>query len=92
MAELRDTTYARELARAVLPYPGGEVRIERLHVKEPAQDEIRFSWWPGEKMAQKPLDVPEPDLLLLFEKAIEQKVFTQEFLQNLKSLLDRTVG
>jgi hypothetical protein len=27
MAVLRETAYARELARAVLEYPGGEVRI-----------------------------------------------------------------
>ena len=91
MAALRETAYARELARAVLEYPGGVVRIERLYVKDLGQEEIRFSWWPDGKMAQRPLDLPEDDLLALFEKGIQQNVFTPSFLQSLRSLLNRDI-
>jgi hypothetical protein len=90
-SRVRETAYARELARAVLEYPGGEVRIERLYVKDPGQEEIRFSWWPDGKMAQRPLDLPEDDLLALFKKGIQQNVFTPSFLQSLKRLLNRVV-
>ncbi len=38
-----------------------------------------------------PLDLPEDDLLALFEKGIQQNVFTPSFLQSLKSLLNRVV-
>src|SRR5262249_26094968 len=91
MAALRETAYARERARAVLEYPGGEVRIERLYVKDLGQEEIRFSWWPDGKMAQRPLDLPEDALLALFEKGIQQTVFTSSFLQRLRSLLNRDI-
>ena len=92
MAVLRETAYARELARAVLAYPGGEVRMERLYVKDPGQEEIRFSWWPDSKMAQRPLDLPEDDLLALFEKGIPQNVFTPSFLQSLRACLKSLRG
>jgi hypothetical protein len=92
MVELRETTYARELARASLKYDGGEMRIERLHVKASDLDEIRFSWWPDGKMAQRPLDLPEPELLTLLERAIEQNVFTPVFLHSLRDLLNRNLG
>jgi hypothetical protein len=80
---MRDTTYATELATAEV----NDCRIERLHVKGEGQDEIRFSWWPDGKMANRPLDLPEGLLLDLFRKAIEAGVFSDEFLRNLHSVL-----
>ena len=43
---MRDTKYATELAMASISFPAGDqARIERIHIKEIGQDEIRFSWW-----------------------------------------------
>jgi hypothetical protein len=84
---MRDTAYARELATASLASGDSEVRIERLFVKEFQQEEIRFSWWKGDKMMMRPLDLPEHELLELFRLAIQQRVFQPEFLRALKGIL-----
>jgi len=34
----------------------GDNRIERLFIKEHKQVEIRVSWWPDGRMANRPLD------------------------------------
>ena len=85
---MRDTKYAKELARAEFK----DCRIERLLVKEGGKEEIRFSWWPDGKMAVRPLDMPEDELLLLLQKAFSEKVFTDSFkLGLIKSLLTQSV-
>jgi hypothetical protein len=48
---------------------------------------VRFSWWPNGNIANRPLDIPEPDLLTLFAEAIRQGVFTDRFLKDLTKLL-----
>lgn len=90
MDELRNTPYARELCRAsVQVTPNDEVRIERLYIKDLQRAEIRFSWWPNGRLAQKPLDVSEDELLQLFQEAIREEVFSEKFLKELKTLLDQ---
>jgi hypothetical protein len=84
---MRDTSYGRELATASLPSGDSEVRIERLFVKEPRQEEIRFSWWKSDKMMMRPLDLPEDELLELFRLAVAKQVFTPGFLRGLKAIL-----
>lgn len=84
---MRDTDYATERASAVVD----DCRIERIFVKAEnagrGQEEIRFAWWPGGKMANRPLDLPEPNLLKLMAEAIHKGVFTEPFLQGLTKLL-----
>jgi hypothetical protein len=84
---MRDTPYATERATAEV----GACRIERIFVKAEnggqGQEEIRFSWWPDGRMANRPLDVPEPLLLELMAEAIRCRVFTEPFLQGLTRLL-----
>ena len=58
-------------------------RIERLYVKEHDCDEIRFSWWPEGRMANRHLDVTEEQLLDLLEMAILKGVFSDVFLRDL---------
>jgi hypothetical protein len=87
---MRDTAYATELSNpGVVRWPGRdeEARMERLHVKDSNQIEIRFSWWKSGKMAPRPLDLEEDQLLLLFADAINKKVFSAKFLTGLKKLL-----
>ena len=52
MGNLRDTEFATEVARAILPNKDGvqEARIERLRLKESGVEEIRFSWWKDGKI------------------------------------------
>jgi hypothetical protein len=38
-------------------------------------------------MANRPLDLPEPQLLELISKAIKEDVFTESFLQDLTKIL-----
>ncbi len=80
---MRDTDYATELATADI----NGCRIERLHVKSLKQDEIRFSWWKDGNMTNRPLDLPERELLALFRLAIEKNVFTEEFRRDLHAML-----
>ena len=86
---MRDTKYARELCEpGVKKWPtGSEGRIERLLIKESGTEEIRFSWWKEGRLATRPLDLSEEDLLTLFEDAITKDVFTTEFKARLKGLL-----
>lgn len=87
---LRDTRYARELAAAKLPSgPGGKafVAIERIHVKQTDQIEIRFSSWEGTRMLPRALDLPEEELLPLLEAALRAGVFTETFARGLRSVV-----
>jgi hypothetical protein len=86
----RDTRYAREIATAKLPSgPGGKTfaAIERIHVKQADQVEIRFSWWEGSRMMPRPLDLPEEELLPLLQAALDAGVFSETFVRNLRQLL-----
>jgi hypothetical protein len=87
---LRDTRYARELATAKLPSgPSGNsfVAIERIFVKQAEQVEIRFSLWEGSRMMPRPLDLPEDELLPLMRVAIHAGVFSEAFVESLRTLV-----
>jgi hypothetical protein len=83
MKKLRDTDYATELARGEY----GDARIERLRIKETKEEEIRFSWWPKGKMAMRPLDLPETELIELLRKGIGNQVFSDQFIIELRALI-----
>lgn len=87
---MRDTKYAREIATGCFTYDNEEARIERLFVKALNQEEIRFSWWKNGKMAPRPLDLPEKDLLKLLESGFED-VFSMNFLISLKSSIEKHI-
>jgi hypothetical protein len=77
--KLRDTEYAEERASTRL----GAVRLERLFVKAENQEEIRLSWWPDGRMANRPVDVPEGDLVTLLAQGIRDGVLSAQFLPRL---------
>lgn len=81
---MRDTKYAREIV-SVIDEHGQS--IERIHVKEPGQDEIRFSFWKDGNMVVRPLDLPEDQLLALLDQAFQTGVFTADFRKKLHGLL-----
>lgn len=76
---MRNTKYAVELQSASI----GESRIERIFVKSLKQEEIRLSWWPGGRMAPRPVDVPEADLVAILAKGIQEGVLSPDFLPRL---------
>ena len=80
---MRDTHYATELATGTID----GAKIERLYVKKEQREEIRFSWWKDGKLMMRPLDLPEEDLLKLFDDAIENNVFSDSFKYGLVKLL-----
>jgi len=86
MRQMRDTPYAKELARTQV----NDCRIERLWVKKLGQVEIRFSQWPNGRLTTRPLDVPEHELLELLRGALEAGVFSNGFVGNLLSILQET--
>jgi hypothetical protein len=85
---MRDTPYATELRPpGIIQWPSGaEGRIERLLIKKHGQVEIRFSWWKNGKLAPRPLDLSEDDLVRLFRDAIANGVFTENFMSQLRAL------
>lgn len=85
---MRDTAYAKELARATVDLGGGsEGRIERLLFKDATGEGIRFSWWKGKYLVPRPLDLTEYQLLDLLKNALQEEVFSQDFLNKLKAML-----
>jgi len=80
---MRSTRYADEIASA----DEGGARIERLRIKATGADEIRFSWWKDGRFQARPLDLPEDDLLRLLRKAIDEGVFSEVFVGNLRRML-----
>jgi len=65
-----------------------EARMERLYVKETDRQVVRFSCWPNGKIASKPLEVTEEQLLHLMQAAIKEDVLTEDFVWELRSFLD----
>lgn len=91
---MRDTPYATELATGSVKAnkEGGELRVERLHIKEYDRPEIRWSWWVDGKIANRPLDLTEGQLLDLFKVGMKNGVFTTDFLVGLRNRIDAVLA
>jgi hypothetical protein len=86
---MRETHYAQELCEpGIRRWPNGEeARMEKLHIKETGEEEVRFSWWKNGKIVPRPLDLSEDDLILLFKDALSKDVLTPMFRMKLRSML-----
>ena len=89
----RDTPYATELARAsFISSTNDEGRVERLRFKKSPYDGvegIRFSWWKEGQMVPRPLDATEDQLLELMKSALDEQVFSKNFLGQLRKMLQK---
>lgn len=74
-----DTKYATEERTSRV----GDNRIERLFIKAHKQQEIRVSWWPDGRMANRPLDVTEADFITLIAQGMADGVLSGQFLSKL---------
>jgi hypothetical protein len=63
------------------------VAIERIFVKQVEQVEIRFPSWEGSRMMPRALDLPEEELLPLIRAAIREGVFSEAFMESLRSMV-----
>ncbi len=86
---MRETKYAVELCDpGIHRFPtGDEARIEKLHIEETGEEEVRFSRWKDGKMVPRPLDLSEDDLIALLRDALANDVFTPEFRLTLRDML-----
>lgn len=68
--------------------------IEKIHVKEKMRDEIRFALYKDtfkmeHQFIPRSLDLTEQQLFELIKKAIEGKVFSEEFINLLREELNK---
>lgn len=92
----KETKYCIYLKQAICKKDEYSYAIERIFVKNKAQEEIRFTFYKAainingkefDKLVPRPLDVSEEELLELFQTAFTENIFSKEFLKSLKSLL-----
>ena len=67
-------------------------KIERIHIFEKQEDEIRFCYYRlnergTECLVPRPLDLNEEELFELFSNAIDNDVFSEDFKKKLKNKL-----
>jgi len=82
------TAYQETLARGTHDFGNGHTHVlERIYVRDTAEEEIRWCYWKDGRFVPRPPDLPEEDLLRLFEAAVAEHVFTPRFKQQLKQIL-----
>ena len=77
----------RSPGRVQLTDGDGEGRIEHVLVTEKGREGIRFSWWVDNIYRMNALELPESDLLELFQDAIRKGVFSNAFREKLSAML-----
>jgi hypothetical protein len=81
----KNSRYAEEIARTSI----GDTRLERLDVFAEGQEEIRISWWPGGRMAPRPVDLPEAMLIELLACGVRDGVLSADFLSKLTTASEK---
>ncbi len=91
---IKETRYCKILRQAKIRENNIAYGIEKIFVKELNQEEIRFVYFKDtyrqeEQLVPRPLDLPEEDLLKLIDVAVKQNVFSKEFLNSLKEIVNK---
>lgn len=92
---VKTTDYCTILQQSIIDKGTYAYGIERIIVNEGrGEEEIRWVFFKDTMRAKKqliarPLDLPEDDLLELIEKAIKEKLFSKEFIDKLKEILNK---
>lgn len=85
---IKETEYCYVLACAWEGVVNDSVCLERIFTKERCVEEIRLAWWKGGNQATRPADIDAVNWVSLFERAVQQGVYTDsEKLGMLKALL-----
>ena len=90
---IKETSYCKIYNRVSIEDDDYYSCIERIEVKEKQREEIRFALYKdtirgNNRYVPRSLDVTEIQLLELIKKAIESKVFSDEFIDMLKQELN----
>ena len=90
---IKETSYCKIYNRVSIEDDDYYSCIERIEVKEKNREEIRFALYKDtirgdNRYIARSLDVTEIQLLELIKKAIENKVFSDEFIDMLKQELN----
>ena len=89
---IKETSYCKIYNRVSIEDDDYNSCIERIEVKEKQREEIRFALYKDtirgdNRYIPRSLDVTEIQLLELIKKAIQNKVFSDEFIDMLKQEL-----
>ncbi|MDD3223207.1 MAG: hypothetical protein PHX70_00595 [Clostridium sp.] len=90
---IKDTKYCQILNQGKLPDDEYTYCIEKIFIKAMKRNEIRFSLYKDTIMSQeryvpRSLDVTEHQLLELMKKAIDEAVFSKEFIKKLAEVIN----
>ncbi|MBZ9633374.1 hypothetical protein [Clostridium sp. FP1] len=91
---IKDTKYCQILNQGKLADEEYTYCIEKIFIKTMKRDEIRFSLYKDtirseERYIPRSLDVTEQQLLQLIKEAIQEAVFSKEFIKNLIEILNQ---
>ena len=91
---IKETKYCKILSQASLVDDEYTYYIERIHVKAKNREEIRFSLYKDTVRADnryipRSLNVTELELIELIKVSVEDKVFSNEFLEMLKQEISK---
>ena len=73
---IKETNYCYVLACVWEGKENDSVCLERIFTKERGEEEIRLAWWKSGRLATRPADIEAANWVILFEKAVQQGVFT----------------
>jgi hypothetical protein len=90
---IKETKYCKIYKKVTIEDDEYDSCIERIEVKEKKREEIRFALYKDtirgdNRYVPRSLDVTEIQLIELIKKAIEEKVFSSEFIEMLKQELN----
>lgn len=91
---VKTTNYCTILQQSIIDKGSYGYGIERIIVNDgDGQEEIRFMYEKstirGRHLVARPLDLPEQDLIELLDKAIKEKIFSKDFINNLREILNK---
>ena len=90
---IKETRYCRIYKKVTIEDDEYNSCIERIEVKEKKREEIRFALYKDtvlgdNRYVPRSLDVTELQLLELIKKAIQEKIFSKEFVEMLNQELN----
>ncbi|MEG2985137.1 MAG: hypothetical protein RR835_10575 [Peptostreptococcaceae bacterium] len=92
---VKTTNYCTILQQSIIDKGSYAYGIEKIIVNDgDGQEEIRWVFFKDtmrakQQLIARPLDLPEEDLLELISKAIQEKIFSKDFVNKLKEILNK---
>lgn len=66
-------------------------KAERILVKSDRKERIRFSWWPNNNYVPQALVLQEDEWIRLFDKAVKEDIFTQDFIKKMTKIFSNVI-